>query len=52
MKKPPSNPPRGPQWQKDMAHWADRKELYKSIEFKDYEPRKGFTCKQYFKTTL
>lgn len=41
-----------PQWQKDLARWTDRKELYKSIEFKDYEPRKGFTCKQYFKTTL
>ena len=37
-----------PQWQKDMAHWADRKELYRSCEFKDFEPRKGFKCKQYF----
>ena len=37
-----------PQWQKDMAHWADRKELYRSCTFKDFEPRKGFTCKQYF----
>ncbi|HIY88166.1 MAG TPA: radical SAM protein [Candidatus Bacteroides pullicola] len=39
-----------PQWQKDLARWTDRKELYKSIEFKDFEPRKGFTCKQYFIT--
>ena len=31
-----------PQWQKDMAHWADRKELYMSCEFKDFSPRKGF----------
>lgn len=37
-----------PQWQKDMAHWADRKELYHSCEFKDFEPRKGFKCKEYF----
>ena len=37
-----------PQWQKDLARWTDRKELYKSIEFKDFSPRKGFTCKQYF----
>ena len=37
-----------PQWQKDMAHWADRKELYRSCTFKEFEPRKGFTCKQYF----
>jgi hypothetical protein len=25
-----------------MAHWADRKELYMSCEFKDFSPRKGF----------
>lgn len=40
-----------PQWQKDMAHWANRKELYKSKDiptFKDFEPRKGFKCEQYF----
>ena len=37
-----------PQWQRDMAHWVDRKELYRSCEFKDFEPRKGFKCKQYF----
>lgn len=37
-----------PQWQKDMARWVDRKELYRSCEFKDFEPRRGFKCKQYF----
>lgn len=37
-----------PQWQKDMAHWVDRKELYRSCEFKDFKPRKGFSCKEYF----
>lgn len=37
-----------PQWQKDLAHWVDRKELYTSCEFKDFEPRKGFKCKEYF----
>lgn len=37
-----------PQWQKDMAHWADRKELYMSCEFKDFSPRKGFRCNKYF----
>lgn len=38
-----------PQWQKDMAHWADRKELYNSCDFKDFSPRKGFKCEEYFK---
>lgn len=37
-----------PQWQKDMARWAMRRELYASFEFKDYEPRKGFKCSEYF----
>ena len=37
-----------PQWQKDMARWTDRKELYRTCEFKDFEPRKGFRCRQYF----
>lgn len=38
-----------PQWQKDLAHWADRKELYRSCGFRDFEPRKGFRCEEYFK---
>lgn len=38
-----------PQWQKDMARWSLRRELYASCDFKDYEPRKGFKCKEYFK---
>lgn len=37
-----------PQWQKDLAHWADRKELFYSTDFADFEPRKGFKCKEYF----
>lgn len=37
-----------PQWQKDLAQWADRKELFNTCEFKDFEPRKGFKCEEYF----
>ena len=37
-----------PQWQKDMAHWANRKELFRSCDFRDFEPRKGFKCIKYF----
>lgn len=37
-----------PQWQKDMAHWADRKYLFRSCEFKDFKPRKDFKCDVYF----
>ncbi|MBQ4589000.1 MAG: radical SAM protein [Bacteroidaceae bacterium] len=37
-----------PQWQKDMARWAMRREIYASCEFKDFEPRKGFKCSEYF----
>lgn len=37
-----------PQWQKDLARWADNKFLFRSCEFKDFEPRKRFKCKEYF----
>ena len=37
-----------PLWQKDMARWAMRREIYAKCDFKDYEPRKGFKCKDYF----
>ena len=38
-----------PQWQKDMARWADRKEIFKTTDFKDFSPRKGFYCREYFR---
>lgn len=45
----PDNPKhQPPQWQKDMARWALRRQLFLQTEFKDYEPRKGFKCKEYF----
>lgn len=37
-----------PQWQRDMARWAMRREFYTTCDFKDFEPRKGFSCKEYF----
>lgn len=40
-----------PQWQKDLARWTDRKEFYISCRFEDFEPRKGFKCKEYFYDT-
>lgn len=36
-----------PQWQRDMAHWANQKALYITCAFRDFRPRKGFTCAQY-----
>lgn len=38
-----------PQWQKDMAHWANRRELWSSCDFKGFKPRNGFVCREYFK---
>lgn len=38
-----------PQWQKDMARWAMRREYYTTTDFKDFSPRKGFICNEYFK---
>lgn len=37
-----------PQWQNDLAGWADKKWIFRSCEFKDFAPRKGFKCSEYF----
>lgn len=37
-----------PQWQKDMARWSMRREIWSSCDFKEFEPRKGFLCKKYY----
>lgn len=37
-----------PKWQKDMAKWANRRELWASCDFKDFIPRKNFVCSEYF----
>ncbi|MDR0692558.1 MAG: radical SAM protein [Prevotellaceae bacterium] len=37
-----------PQWQLDMARWANDKAILRSCDFKEYRPRKGFCCKTYF----
>lgn len=37
-----------PKWQKDMARWTMRREFWTTCDFKDFSPRKGFTCKEYF----
>lgn len=37
------------QYEKDLARWCNNKFIFKSCKFEDYEPRKGFKCKEYFK---
>lgn len=37
-----------PLWQKDMAHWAMRRQLWATCDFKDFEVRKGFKCSRWF----
>lgn len=37
-----------PQWQKDMAHWVDKKTCFFGVEFNDFSPRNSFKCSQYF----
>ncbi len=37
-----------PQWQKDLARWCNKRMIFTKCAFKDFEPRKGFKCKQYF----
>lgn len=47
----PVNPKPIPQWQKDIAGWVNKHAIFKMTDFGNFEPRKGFKCKQYFKTT-
>lgn len=37
-----------PQWQKDMARWSNQHTAYAICDFKDFSPRKGFVCREYF----
>lgn len=45
----PDNPARPiPQWQKDMAGWVNKKAHFVAHSFEEFEPRKGFKCREYF----
>lgn len=35
-------------YEKDLARWANRAWLFKSMDFKDFSPRKYFVCSEYF----
>lgn len=43
-----TNPTTVSQYEKDLARWANRAWLFNTIDFMDYEPRKGFKCRNYF----
>lgn len=36
-------------YEQDLARWANRAWLFKSCDFMDFSPRKGFKCNEYFK---
>lgn len=35
-------------YERDLARWANKIWLFKSFDFKDFEPRKGFKCSELF----
>lgn len=37
------------QYEKDLARWANRTALFKSMDFRDFSPRKGFKCDYYLR---
>lgn len=37
------------QYEKDFARWANNKIIYRKCRFEDFEPRKGFLCREYLK---
>lgn len=38
-----------PEWQKDMAQWCNKRMIFYTTDFKDFEPRENFRCEQYIK---
>lgn len=38
------------QYERDISRWANRAWLFKSMNFEDFEPRKGFKCNEYLKS--
>jgi len=40
------------QYEKDLGRWANRAWLFKSMDFLDYAPRKGFVCRKYFNSQI
>jgi hypothetical protein len=41
-----------PQWQLDMARYTNRAAIIKSVDFKEYRPRRNFKCAEYFKNEM
>lgn len=37
------------QYEKDFAVWVNKPQQFNSCDFKDFQPRKGFKCSEYFK---
>lgn len=37
------------QYEKDIARWANRAWLFKSMDFTDFKPRKDFRCREYLR---
>jgi hypothetical protein len=35
------------QYEKDLARWANKMWTFKSCDFEDFQPRKGFRCRSY-----
>ena len=38
-----------PLWQKDLAQWVNKRMIFYTCDFRDFEPRKGFRCEQWLK---
>lgn len=40
-----------PEWQKDIARWVNKHQIFQMTDFYNFEPRKGFYCREYFNKT-
>jgi len=40
------------QYEKDLAHWVNKRQIFMTTDFGNFEPRKGFKCKEYLNIKL
>lgn len=37
-----------PEWQRDIARWCNKRQIFTIMPFAEFSPRKGFYCREYF----
>lgn len=40
------------QYEKDLCRWANKALMFKGMDFEEFEPRKGFKCREYLRNSI